>query len=103
MAQDTRNSSDSPDNETTMENNVDFQTSRLVPVEHFCDFDAFDTGETVFSGLSSNTVLRSPPNLEAQDVLLNETSDTNPTLPIPNRPSDDSSSPCLPQETMVNE
>lgn len=101
-AQDTWKSSDSPDNEKTLENSVDLQTSLLVPVEHFGDLDAFDTGESVFSGLSSNTVLRSHPNLEAQDVLLNETSDSNPTLPIPNRPSDDSSSSCLHQETMVN-
>jgi len=99
--EDTRNSSNSSDNETTLGSNVDLQPSLADPVEHFGDFDAFDTGETVFAGLSSNTVLQSPQNPGPQDVP-NETSDSNPSLLVPNRPSDDSCSSRLPQETTVN-
>ncbi len=89
-----RNSSNSPDNGMTLGNTVDLQPPLPVPVEHFGDFD---TSKTVFSGLNSNSVLPSPQNLEIQDA------DSNPTLLIPNRPSDDScSSSLLPKETTVN-
>ncbi|XP_057184433.1 uncharacterized protein LOC130550916 [Triplophysa rosa] len=79
----------------TLVNTVDLQPS--LPVEHFGDFD---TGETVFSGINSNSVLPLPQNLEItlQQDALNETSDSNPTLLIPNRPSDDSCSSSLPKE-----
>lgn len=43
----TRNSSNNSDSETTLGSNVDLQPSLADPVEHFGDFDAFDTGETV--------------------------------------------------------
>ncbi|CAM4652359.1 unnamed protein product [Leuciscus chuanchicus] len=100
----TRNSSNSSDSETTLGSNVDLQPSLADPVEHFGDFDAFDTGETVFAGLSSNSVLQSPQNPDPQDVTLpNETSDSNPSLLGPNRPSDDSCSSRLPQETTNDE
>lgn len=101
VAQDAGNSSNRSDNGTTLENTVYLPPSLPVPVEHFGDFDSFDTGETVFSGLSTNSVLPTPQNLEIQDVL-NETSDSNPTQLIPNRPLDDSCSSCLPKETTVN-
>ncbi|CAM4575138.1 unnamed protein product [Leuciscus chuanchicus] len=100
----TRNSRNSSDSETTLGSNVDLQPSLADPVEHFGDFDAFDTGETVFAGLSSNSVLQSPQNPDPQDVTLpNETSDSNPSLLGPNRPSDDSCSSRLPQETTNDE
>ncbi|KAF4108683.1 hypothetical protein G5714_009756 [Onychostoma macrolepis] len=99
VAQEAGNSSNSPDNGMTLGNTVDLQPSLPVPVEHF---GAFDTGETVFSGLNSNSGLPSPQNLEIQDAL-NETSDSNPTLLVPNRPSDDSCSSSLPKETTNDE
>lgn len=98
-----RNSSYSLDNETTLGGNVDLQSSLADPVEHFGDFDAFDTGESVFAGFSSDTGLQSPQNPDPQDVPLpNETSDSNPSLLVPDMPSDDSCSSRLPQEPTVN-
>ncbi len=97
VAQEAGNSSNCPDNGITLGNTVDLQPS--LPVEHF---GTFDSGEAVFSDSHNNSVLPSPQNLEIQDAL-NETSDSNPTLLIPNRPSDDSCSSSLPKETTVNE